>query len=172
MFLNKLKFHKPANAYFTQNQLDALEDYIYENKKIYSAIKQQNYLNLDFTRNYDELDAMLDKIENTFGEYLIEIIAKSGETEIEIYKRANLDRRLFSKIKNKNKYHPSKNTVVALAMSLKLSSCDAKEFLGMAGYALSIGDEKDIILKYFFEKGIYDLDALNSILYEKNLTIL
>ena len=97
---------------------------------------------------------------------LFRIINEKGEKESDVYKNAGIDRKLFSKILNNPAYHPKKATVIALCIALKLDIDNAVEFLESAGYALSPGEKRDIIVRYFIEKKIFDIDIINCALYE------
>lgn len=90
----------------------------------------------------------------------------------EVYKAANIDRRLFSKILCNQDYQPSKDTVLALVFSLKLNLNEAKDLLERAGYTLSHSIKRDIILEYFIKEGIYNLNNINAFLYNMDEKII
>ena len=96
----------------------------------------------------------------------------SGEKNSVIYKRAQIDRQLFSRIKKNKDYRPSKDTAVALALALKLNLTKAKDFLASAGYALTNSSKRDVIISFFLENEIFDTYLLNDYLYEYNQPIL
>lgn len=108
------------------------------------------------------LDRAADK---TFVDALLAYIDKKGLRDSAVYKAAQLDRRLFSKIVSDRHYKPSKDTAVALALALKLTLDEANDFLARAGYAFSHSNKKDIIVEYFFRTRIYDLTDINTVLY-------
>lgn len=106
------------------------------------------------------------KIDETFQEMLIRIINKSEKTDPEIYKAANIDRRLFSKIISDKYYKPSKKTAIALAISLRLSLDETKDLLEKAGFVLSHSQKFDLVIEYFIIEENYDIFEINNALYE------
>lgn len=129
--------------------------------------------NISFSnRESFSLDQLVNEVGESFHEMLFVHIDSSGMTDVEVYKRANLDRKLFSKIRSNPMYHPRKQTVLALAIALKLSLSDTIDLLSRAEYALSPGNKGDLIVKYFIERGIYDIMAINFALDEYDQPIL
>lgn len=118
------------------------------------------------------LDELMEEVGESFHEMLFLKIDMSGMTDVEVYKRANLDRKLFSKIRSNPAYHPRKQTVLALAIALKLSIEDTVDLLARAEYALSPGNKGDLIVKYFIERGVFDIMAINFALDEYEQPIL
>lgn len=104
--------------------------------------------------------------EKTFSEALLNLIDAKGMTDTETYKRANMDRRLFSKIRSNVGYAPSKSTVLALAIGLRLSVREAQDLLSRAGFAFSPCDKRDVIVRYFLERGEHDMAKVNGALYD------
>ena len=118
------------------------------------------------------LDQLIEEVGESFHEMLFLRIDMSGMTDVEVYKRANIDRKLFSKIRSNPAYHLRKQTVLALAIALKLSIDDTIDLLARAEYALSPGNKGDLIVKYFIERGVYDIMTINFALDEYGQQIL
>ncbi len=104
----------------------------------------------------------------TFSEMLARLINESGEKKSAIYNRANVDRRLFSKIINRLDYQPAKNTALAFAVALKLSYEKTQKLLDAAGFTLNKKNLADVIITFFIENKIFDIDTINNYLHEYN----
>ena len=115
------------------------------------------------------LEQMLDNVDESFGETLIRMIDRRGLTDAAVYKRANVDRRLFNKIKNNPGYRPSKQTALAFAIALKLSLDETKDLLMKAGFALSHSSKTDIVVEYCIMTNNYDLVEINEVLFKLDL---
>ena len=100
---------------------------------------------------------------------LLRKIDEKRITDAACYKRANIDRRLFNKIKNNPAYRPSKQTALAFAIALELPMQEAKELLMKAGYALSHSSKSDIVVEYCILNGIYDIIEINQVLFRLDL---
>lgn len=118
------------------------------------------------------LEHLFSKLEDSFADRLWKLIKKKGFTDVEVYKRANLDRRLFSKIRTDKEYKPSKNTAIALAIALELNISETKDLLRRAGYAFTIGRKEDIVVLYFIEHKQYDMFLINEVLDYYGLPVL
>ena len=114
----------------------------------------------------------LEKTDAGFSENLLERIDKSGKKDSEIYKKANLSKQHFSKIRNNPDYKPTKATAIALAIALELNLEETKDLIGRAGYALSGSSKFDLIIRYFIEQGNYNVVEINIALYEFDQSLL
>jgi hypothetical protein len=111
-------------------------------------------------------EAVLDRLEDSFGTLLVKHIREKGLVNADVYKDANIDRRLFSKIISNEGYSPTKTTVLALAIALKLNLDETTSFLKSAGYALSHSSKADLVVEYFIGEtdGNYNIDIVNDAL--------
>lgn len=112
-----------------------------------------------------ELDELLANLDASFSEALLSLIDERGMTDAEVYHRANLSRQLFSKIRSNSAYRPTKPTAVALAVALELDPPQVQDLLGRAGLALSYSSKFDVIVRFFLERGIYDVFRINEALF-------
>ena len=112
------------------------------------------------------LEDMLKQKDAGFTETLLNLIDKSGKKDSEVYKKANISKQHFSKIRNNPNYKPTKPTAIALALALELDLEATKDLIGRSGYALTNSSKFDLIIRYFIEQGKYNVVEINMALYE------
>lgn len=133
----------------------------------YSALKVDGLLR-DYSKTNDFGEAIKNleqAVNQTFVDKLLDYIKKKDLRDSQVYKAAQVDKRLFSKIVSNRQYKPSKDTAVALSLALGLTLDEANDILSRAGYTLSHSSMRDIIIEYFFREKIYNLMDLNCVLY-------
>ncbi len=112
-----------------------------------------------------EIAELLEGLDASFSQTVLSLIDVRGLTDVEVYKRANLSRQLFSKIRRDQGYKPTKATAVALAIALELSLDECNDLLEHAGFSLSTSSKFDVIVRYFIERECYDIYKLNAMLF-------
>ena len=118
------------------------------------------------------LEDMLKQADAGFTETLLNLIDKTGKKDSEIYKKANISKQHFSKIRNNPNYKPTKPTAIALALALELNLEETKDLIGRAGYALTNSSKFDLVIRYFIEQGNYNVVEINIALYEFDQVLL
>ena len=109
-----------------------------------------------------------DNKEDSFQSKLFELIDNRNLKDSDVYNKVNIDRRLFSKIRSDEKYHPSKETVILLGIALELNENEIEDLLDGASYSLPKNTTYDLIIRFCFKEHIYNLNQINDFLYDHN----
>ena len=177
--LSEKLFHV-IESYIDDHYVDVWEEATYgtEKQRIQRRIRQRRESMLCETAMLapmakpTSLEELLSHADAGFTETLLELIDKSGKKDSEIYKKANLSKQHFSKIRNNPDYRPTKPTAISLALALELDLEATKDLIGRAGYALSNSSKFDLIIRYFIEQGNYNVVEINIALYEFDQSLL
>lgn len=124
------------------------------------------------SRTAGTLEDRIARMDLPFNAALMKLIDERGKTDAQVYKRANIDRKLFSKIRTGKGYTPGKRTILALAVALELSLSETQDLLRRAGYALSHSQKFDVIVEFFILSGRYDIFEINQVLFQYDQPLL
>ena len=129
---------------------------------------KQAYNEEKLLRNFtcSDIDDLLEQREESFSQMILRLIDEKGLKDSEVYKKANIDRRLFSRLRSDIDYVPSKKTAISFCFALQLSLDDSRELLERAGYSLSTSSRFDLIIMYLLEHREYSVEFANLVLHE------
>ena len=154
-----VELRRPSQRELLNVENIALAPRAFRDQPLYQALESQAEL------TDASLDDLVGNLDEPFSTTLLRLIDASGKKDAEVYRRANIDRRLFSKIRSNAGYTPSKPTVLAFAVALELSLDQTRDLLERAGFALSRSRKFDIIVEYFIHSRKYDIFDINTVLF-------
>lgn len=169
------KLFKSVSSYIDENYIRSktLDEYgtesLYGSRLETRRIREQEcsdmFVGAAIPIDSDDWGQLLKDLDAGFSETLLQLIDRTGKKASEIYKKANVDRKLFSKIRNNMDYRPSKTTALAFAFALELDVDETKDFISRAGFALSHSSKFDVIVEYFLVNRNYNVFELNEVLF-------
>ena len=165
----KQKEPKRTSVFRSIRELDADQEFIEYHEIEFSKERYKAGTPFESPR---KLEDVMDEIGETFRERLFRLIDERGLTDVEVYRKANMDRKHFSKIRCKEDYKPKKKTALALAIALGLNLDETIDLLSRAEIALSPSSKFDLIIRFFIENEVYDIYTINMALFEHNQPLL
>lgn len=159
------------NFSVNQKLINNVDKFLEDNLIVENFDRSLSY-QIDCEESIQNIDEFIENLDESFSVALLKLIDKKSKTDVEVYKKANIDRRLFSKIRKGKGYNPSKKTILALSISLELSLIETNDLLNRAGYTLSHSKKFDVIIEYFIINEKYDIYEINDVLFKYNQALL
>lgn len=171
-FAYSQEFHPDIKDYLAHNYISKSSRLLTREFTKTRSLRSDSIHEMNINMNIKSLDNRLIDIDEGFSETLIKLIQDSGEKTSTIYRRANVTKQLFSKIKLDPFYHPSKQIAIAFAIALELNIDETGDLLERAGYSLSNSIKFDVIIEFCLQENIYDIMEVNNILFDMDQNLL